>query len=436
LAGIFNRTAIPVESKNLKYAPVKTRAGTMYDLVLKGKFLTGRKLMEGSVGISDGKIARLSTGELKGEEVVEIERERIILPGLMDTHVHIRDFEQTDKETVESGTKAALHGGITAVFDMPNTKPPVIDRKTFERRVKLFEGRSYTDYALGFLLKDNCREAGKVNADFYKIFMGASTGGIFSANFESDYSCSPGIVSVHAEDAEVVSKDPERPPEAEIRAIRRALLASKRLGKPLNICHVSTADGVGAILNSGLPWVSFEVTPHHLFLTKRDYERNPLLKVYPPLRSEEDRKALWKNFSEIPIIASDHAPHTLEDKEEGAAGIPGLETEVALLLDAVNRGIITIFDIVEKMHDNPLRTFGIGGRGVEVSGEATFTVVDLGREWTVKPEEFYTKAKWSPWEGKKLRGKVVITVLRGEVVMEDDEIVGKPEGVRLNVQGG
>ena len=407
----------------------------MHELVLKGSFVFGHPVLKGSIGISNGVISKISLGELKGERVIDL-RGRLILPGLIDTHVHLRDFGQTSKETVESGTKAALHGGITAVFDMPNTRPPVMDVQTFGRREELLKAKAYTDYAIGFLLGGNCEEAGKVNADFYKIFMGASTGGIFSANFESDYSCSPGIVSVHAEDAEVVSKDPERPPEAEIRAIRRALLASKRLGKPLNICHVSTADGVGVILNSGLPWVSFEVTPHHLFLTKRDYERNPLLKVYPPLRSEEDRKALWKNFSEIPIIASDHAPHTIEDKEEGAAGIPGLETEVALLLDAVNRGIITISDIVEKMHDNPLRAFGIRGRRFEVGEEATFTVVDLGREWTVKPEEFYTKAKWSPWEGKKLRGKVVMTVLRGEVVMEDGEVIGKPKGVRVHAGKG
>ena len=109
---------------------------------------------------------------------------------------------------------------------------------------------------------------------------------------------------------------------------------------------------------------------------------------------------------------------------------------MALLLDAVNRGIITIFDIVEKMHDNPLRAFGIRGRRFEVGEEATFTVVDLGREWTVKPEEFYTKAKWSPWEGKKLRGKVVMTVLRGEVVMEDGEVIGKPKGVRVHAGKG
>lgn len=170
--------------------------------------------------------------------------------------------------------------------------------------------------------------------------------------------------------------------------------------KPLNVCHVSTVGGIEAIIKKNLPWVSFEVTPHHLFLTSKDFERNPLLKVYPPLRSEEHRKALWENFSRIPIIASDHAPHTIEDKEAGAAGIPGLETEVALLLDAANRGLITVFDIVEKMHDNPVRFFGIKGRDFSLGNEATFTIIDPKKEWKVKPEEFYTKAKWSPWEGK------------------------------------
>ncbi|ASJ06307.1 dihydroorotase [Thermococcus pacificus] len=405
----------------------------MYDLVLKGKFLMGKKLMEGSIGVSEGKISRISIGELEGEEVIQIGRGKVILPGLIDTHVHLRDFDQRDKETVESGTKAALHGGITTVFDMPNTKPPVMDATTFKRRKGLFERKAYSDYALGFLLKGNCGEAQKVRADFYKVFMGASTGSIFSENFESDYSCSPGIVSVHAEDPETIRKSPERPPEAEVRAIERAIHAAGELQKQLNICHVSTGDGLRAILEAGLPWVSFEVTPHHLFLTKRDYERNPLLKVYPPLRGESDRKALWENFSRIPIIASDHAPHTLQDKENGAAGIPGLETEVALLLDAVNRGLIELQDIVEKMHLNPIRIFGIRDKGLEVGKDADFTVIDLKKEWVVRPEDFYTKAGWSPWEGKRLRGKVVKTFLRGELVMEDDEVIGKPSGRRVEI---
>jgi dihydroorotase len=407
----------------------------MHELVLSGRFVLGGDIVTGSVGIDSGRITKISRRELKGESILRFERE-LILPGLLDTHVHLRDFEQREKETVESGTKAALHGGITAVFDMPNTKPPVMDSETFKKRLNVLEGKAYTDYAVGFLLSGNCGEASNVRADFYKIFMGASTGGIFSDDFEGDYSCAPGIASVHAEHPEVIRENPNRPPEAEIKAVRKALNWAEKLRKPLNICHVSTAGGIKEIIRKNLPWVSFEVTPHHLFLTKKDFERNPLLKVYPPLRGEEDRKALWRNFSRIPIIASDHAPHTIEDKEAGAAGIPGLETEVALLLDAANRGFITIFDIVEKMHDNPVRFFRIRGRDFESGNEATFTIVDPKREWVVEPEEFYTKAKWSPWDGKKLKGKVVMTVIRGKAVMEDDEIIGRPEGVRVDVQGG
>ncbi|WP_297470018.1 dihydroorotase [Thermococcus sp.] len=407
----------------------------MHELVLRGRFVVDGRIVDGSIGIDGGRISKIAVGTLQGERKLELPG-FLILPGLIDTHVHLRGFEERKKETVESGTKAALHGGITAVFDMPNTKPPVLDSKTFEKRLELFRRKAYTDYALSFLMRDNCEEARRVKADFYKAFMGASTGGVYSENFEADYSCSPGVLSVHAEEAELIREKPERPPEVEERAIERALKVAKKLRKPLNICHVSTSGGINAILRENLPWVSFEVTPHHLLLTKKDYEKNPLLKVYPPLRSEEHVRALWENFSKIPIIASDHAPHTVEDKERGSAGIPGLETEVALLLDAVNRGIITVFDIVEKMHDNPVRVFGIRGREFKVGNEATFTVVDLRREWTVKPEEFYTKSRWSPWEGRKLKGKVVMTILRGRVVIEGDEIVGKPEGVRLNVQRG
>ncbi len=407
----------------------------MHELVLTGKFTLKGEVVRGSIGIDEGRISAIYARKIPGEETIDLSR-YLILPGLIDTHVHLRDFEQKEKETVESGTKAALHGGITAVLDMPNTKPPVMDSKTFEKRLELFQRKAYTDYALGFLIRSNCEEARKAGADFYKAFMGASTGGIYSGDFESDYACSPGVLSVHAEDAELIRENPERPARAEEVAIKRALESAEKLKKSLNICHVSTRGGIEAILRRNLPWVSFEVTPHHLFLTREDYKRNPLLKVYPPLRTEKHVKALWENFSRIPIIASDHAPHTVEDKEAGAAGIPGLETEVALLLDAANRGIISVFDIVKKMHDNPVKVFGIRGRDFAIGNEATFTVVDLKREWTFKPEEVYTKAKWSPWEGRKLKGKVVMTILRGRVVMEDDEIVGKPEGVRLNVQRG
>jgi dihydroorotase len=406
----------------------------MEDLVIKGKILLGGKPVEGSIGIQDGKINQIKKGNLKGEREITLKKNQILLPGLIDVHTHLRDFQQKNKETVESGTKAAVHGGITAVFDMPNTDPPVMDLKTFRMRTVLFEGKSYSDFAVGFLVSNNCGEAEKVKADFYKIFMGASTGGVHSRDFSRDYSCTPGILSVHAEDPDIIRERPDRPPEAEMKAVEKILKEAEVKRKPLNICHVSTKGALEIILAKNLPWISFEVTPHHLFLTENDYRNNPMLKVYPPLRSREDERTLWNNFSKIPIIASDHAPHTVEDKEAGAAGIPGLETEVGLLLNAVNMGMIELGDIVEKMHINPVKVFGIVGKGLHSGADADFTIVDMKKEWVVKPEEFYTKAKWSPWEGKKLKGKVVMTILHGEVVMEDDEIIGKPRGVRLNVR--
>ncbi|WP_297488474.1 dihydroorotase [Thermococcus sp.] len=408
----------------------------MHELVIEGRFFYFGKLIKGGIAVDEKKISAISTGSLKGERTVRLRRKEILLPGLIDTHVHLRDFEERKKETVESGTMAAVHGGLTAVFDMPNTRPPVDDGKTFRKRLRSFTGRAYSNYALGFLVAGNCSEAMKAGADFYKIFMAPSTGGLYSENFEEDYSCSPGAVSVHAEDADILKADPTRPPEAEVKAVRRALNAARRLKKPINICHISTGEALRELVNSRLPRLSFEVTPHHLLLTKKDYRRNPMLKVYPPLRPEADRRVLWKNLPRIPIIASDHAPHTIEDKAAGAAGIPGLETEVALLLDAVNRGLMELGDIVEKMHSNPVRFFGIAGVGLRPGAWADFTVVDIGREWVVKPEDFYSKARWSPWEGRRLRGKVSRTVIRGEVVMEDDEIVSKAVGVRLDVEGG
>ncbi|NPA47162.1 MAG: dihydroorotase [Thermococci archaeon] len=398
---------------------VKERRGIDTELVICGNFAGS---FRGCVGVEDGRIARISKGRLRGEQTIELGSGKVVMPGLIDVHVHLRDFKERRKETVRSGTAAALHGGITTVFDMPNTKPPVMDERTFRMREELLSREAMADYVPGFLVAGNCEEAKKGLAGFYKVFMAASTGGIFSDNVESDLSCPEGPVSVHAEDMDVVRMDPLRPPEAEIRAIRRVLDVASKLKKPVNICHVSTGKGIEDILRRGLPNVSFEVTPHHLFLTEGDLRRNPFLKVYPPLRSEEDRRTLWRHFREVPMVASDHAPHTIEDKEEGAAGIPGLETEVALLVDAFNRGLVSIADIREKMHDNPVEFFGLERKRFEVGGDADFTVIDVKKEWRVDASELYSRAGWSPWDGKRLKGKVVMTILRGEVVMEEDEV--------------
>ncbi|AFN04387.1 dihydroorotase [Pyrococcus furiosus DSM 3638] len=401
------------------------------EVVLEGKFLLDKRTIEGYIGIEDGKISKISLREIKGDHKIKVDKGKVILPGLIDVHVHLRDFEESYKESIESGTKAAVHGGITVVFDMPNTKPPIMDEKTLKLREHLFKRKSYADYALGFLLAGNK----PVEADFYKIFMGASTGGIYSKNFEEDYIRALDIVSIHAEDYEIIQKYPERPPIAEIRAIERVIEAVKTHKKPAHICHISTAKGLKLLLDSRLEMLSFEVTPHHLFLTRSDYDKNPLLKVYPPLRSEEDRIALWKNIDKVPVIASDHAPHTLEDKEAGAAGLPGLETEVPLLLDAVNKGLITLQDIVEKMHINPIKIFGIENKGFEKGKDADFTIVDMKREWTIRADNLYTKAGWTPYEGWRVKGKVIMTIIRGEVVMEEDEIIGKPRGERIVKKG-
>ncbi|AEH25250.1 dihydroorotase [Pyrococcus yayanosii] len=407
----------------------------MFDLVFVGKFPYNGQVVEGSVAIEEGKIVRFSKGELKGEKILRLGRGQVLLPGMIDVHVHLRDFEESHKETVKSGTMAAIHGGITTVFDMPNTRPPVMDERTFRLRGRIFR-RSYADYALGFLLAGNCEEAKAVKADFYKAFMGASTGGIFSEDFEADYSCAPGPLHVHAEEASLIIRFPERPPIVEVVAIRKALDAAERIKKRLHICHVSTAEGLKEILKRGFSWVSFEVTPHHLFLTRRDYERNPFLKVYPPLRDEKDRRFLWEHIKDVPVIASDHAPHTPEDKEGGAAGLPGLETELALLLDAVNRGLLTLWDVVEKTALNPARLFCLKTKGFSEGKDADIIVVDLKREWVVRADDFYTKAGWSPYEGWRLKGKVIMTFLRGELVMEEDEIIGRPRGERVAKENG
>ncbi len=254
---LFTDVTSKNKTKNLKSNGPHPRAGTMYDLVLKGKFLKNGKLVEGNIGgVSDGRIVRLSTGELKGEETLRTGLGgKVILPGLIDVHVHLRDFRQRSKETVRTGTMAAIHGGITTVFDMPNTDPPVMDSGTFKMRAKLFRGGGVLGLRPGLSPQRELHRGEKNQSGLLQGVHGCVNGrDVLGGLRERLLLRPPGVVSVHAEDAGVIARNPERPPEAEVRAIKRALKAAEMFKKPLNVCHVSTAGGgIEEILSAGLP---------------------------------------------------------------------------------------------------------------------------------------------------------------------------------------
>lgn len=325
-------------------------------------------------------------------------KENYVFCAVTDLHVHARDFNQSYKETVKTCTQAASAGGITTVVDMPNTDPPVMTKDIFGRRKRLFEKDSLCDFALNFGVIDTLEEIQKVQPLFVKVYLAETTGNLlFTGNAESLLSLRV-PVAIHS-DLETTRKWCSLPHGI------------------LYVCHVASKREIEFLKSED---VKIEVTPHHLFLIQND---DPLSRVKPALGTEDDRRALWANLNRIDIIASDHAPHTLEEKMEGACGIAGTETMLPLLLNALDKGVITLQDIALKLSENPstlLNSLLNFRKGFFVGADADFTVVDLKKQWTIRASEFHSKANHSPFDGWRIRGRVLKTILRGNTIYEAD----------------
>ena len=186
----------------------------------------------------------------------------------------------------------------------------------------------------------------------------------------------------------------------------------------MHVCHVSTPEALEIIKDSDL---TCEVTPHHLFLSKGDFEYDA---INPPLRTKQDRLKLWENLNNIDIIATDHAPHTIEEKEKGVSGFPGLETSLPLMLDSVNKKRLTINRLIEMMSEKPAEIFGLKNKGkIEIGFDADLTIIDLKKEMKIRGDDFCSKQKWTPFEGWKVKGVPTHTIVNGKIVMEDGELI-------------
>lgn len=342
----------------------------------------------------------------------------IRLPGLIDIHVHLREPGEEHKEDFSSGTAAALHGGITTVLAMPNTNPPILNEASLKAAAELAYAKSFCDYAI-YLgggehnAADAARIAGK--AAGLKLYLNATYGPLllenissWMAHFEHWPAASP--IVAHAED----------------KTLAAYLMLAYLYRRPVHVCHVARKSEILLIKeakNRGLP-VTCEVSPHHLFLTEADGKSLPpgRGRVSPALGTEEDVTALWDNLDVIDCIASDHAPHTLQEKEgdQSPPGFPGLETTLPLLLDALQAGRLTQEDIVDKMVLNPRRIFSIPEQ------KETWVEVDETHSYEITGADQFTRAKWSPFEGKRVRGQVRRVVIRGQTVFQDGKVVVQP----------
>src|SRR5579885_2702118 len=376
---------------------------------------------------------------------------RLVLPGFIDSHVHFREPGATHKEDFASGTRAALAGGVTTILDMPNTQPPTDNREHLAEKKALVANKAVVDYGLSLgATNSNIEEALAISDQVValKLYMGSSTGSLLVTEFAplyrhfSTFPLHKPIV-VHAEDEQSLkyfgslgSKDhnQSRPPLSAQIAVSRALAIAEKTGRALHIAHTTTARELELIQEAKRKGVhvTCEVTPLHLFLNEDDqHHLGNFGKVNPPLRSENDRKALWTYFDTIDTIATDHAPHTRTEKdvpyEQAPSGMPGVQTMLPLLLTAAGEGRVTLNEIVKRCVVNPARIFGLKTKGaLEIGKDADIVLVNPRVEYELTDEQMLSKCGWTPFAGRTVTGRIEQVFLRGSLACERGRCLLKP----------
>ena len=430
---------------------------TTYDLILRGGTVVNQ---DGAgvrdVGVRAGRIAGL--GDLSAASAGEtIDCTGLhVLPGVVDSQVHFREPGLEHKEDLETGSRAAVLGGVTAVFEMPNTKPLTTSAEALADKVSRATGRMHCDFAFWVGgTHDNARDVAELErlpgAAGIKVFMGSSTGDLLVEDDE-------GVASIlrntrrraafHSEDearlrerlGERVEGDAASHPiwRDEIAALRctERLVAIARAARArIHVLHISTAEEI-AFLEHHKDVASCEATPHHLTLSADDYARlGTLIQMNPPVRDARHRDGIWTGIANgvVDVLGSDHAPHTLEEKAKpypaSPSGMTGVQTLVPIMLDHVNSGRLTLERFVDLTSHGPNRLFGMARKGRIAAGyDADLTVVDMKRRETITNAEAGSRAGWTPYDGRAVTGWPVGTILRGRRVMWEGEIVMPGQG--------
>lgn len=410
---------------------------------------------EGCLGIENGKIVAITKDNsmIRSSDVFDA-KGLLVIPGLIDVDTHFRVPGMTHKEDFYTGTSAAAAGGITTVLDMPNTNPPTTTRKRLREKRKLVEKNAVVDYGFHFAASvNNQSEIETVNdVASVKFFMAGhettpttvDDEGILFEEF-SILKKRDMIATVHAENQRLIkylkekykhSEDFEAYNESRNNLVVNLATAevielARYIGTRVHICHSSTKEElemIHAAKKSGID-ITCEVVPYHLFLTKDDATKlGPYGKVSPALKSRDDQKALWDGIENgvVDCIASEHTPHTKEEKGKGVweapAGMPGNETMLPLLISSG----LSLNKIVKLTSENPARIFGIKDKGkIALGYDADLVFLDPKEEWIVKGDELKTKCRWSAFEGRKLKGKPMYSIIRGILVYEKGEVYKK-----------
>jgi len=415
--------------------------------------------------IDGGKIIGImSSSEPKADRVIDA-KGKVVLPGMVDMHVHLRDPGFPERENFESGTRAAAAGGVTTVIDMPNTVPATVTAKAFNEKKAIANKKSLVDFGFiggaGEVPAEDIIEVTDAGATAFKSFLIAR----FKELAACDYTLLKHMellgeldrpLLVHAENGNLVDKYMEeavasgrtdplahcdfRPAICETEAVMRTITLAAETDVHLHICHMSAAGSVDM-----LEWaqtmgqmVTGETSTNYLLFTRETMEeRGPYAKVDPPLRSKDDQLRLWEGINEgiIDVLASDHAPYTKEEKEKGwnnifdaPSGGVVIETTLPLMLDAVNNDKISLERLVEIFSSNPAQINGLYPKKGDllVDGDADIVICDMDAPFHIRGEDLQTIQKITPYEGIKGKGKPVMTLVRGEVVYEDGQVIGKP----------
>ena len=431
-----------------------------FSLIIKnGSCYIEGKLVKKDIGLFGNKIKKIGKIELNCSKVFDATN-KVVLPGIIDTQTHFREPGSTDVEDLESGSRAAVLGGVTSLFEMPNTNPPTSNLVEFDRKLQLAKNRMHSNYAFYFgATPENIDLLSKLKdvegCCGVKLFAGSSTGKLLvdkETDIEKVISNSDRIVSIHSEDEEIlklrkkfikkgeVHSHPEwRNVECAMSSTRRVVKIAERYNKKIHVLHVSTKEEVD-FLAMHKKNVTFEITPQHLTLYAPDcYDKlGTYAQMNPPLRTKKHYDHLWVAIKNniVDILGSDHAPHSKVNKDKEypntPSGMPGVQTIFPVMLDHVNNGKLTLEQLIKLMCENPCRIFGIKNKGYIKEGyDADLTIADMNKEVVIKDEMIASKCGWTPFNIHKVRGFPVGTIVNGVLVMSDGKVIKESKGTPL-----
>jgi len=431
-----------------------------FSLIIKnGSCYIDGKLTKIDIGLSDNKIKKIGKIESNSSKAYDA-TDKVVLPGIIDTQVHFREPGSTDAEDLESGSRAAILGGVTSLFEMPNTNPPTSNLVEFEKKLQAAKNRMHSNYAFYFGATPNNTDQLAQLKDVkgccgVKLFAGSSTGNLLvdkEADIEKVISKSDRIVSIHSEDEDIIKlrtkfikqgnvhSHPEwRNVECAMSSTRRVVKIAERYNKKIHVLHVTTRDEVD-FLAMHKKNVTFETTPQHLTLYSPEcYDKlGTYAQMNPPLRSKEHYNRLWLAIKNniVDVLGSDHAPHLKENKDKeypnSPSGMPGVQTIFPVMLDHVNNGKLTLQQLINLMCENPCKIFGIKNKGYIKEGfDADLTIADMNKKVKITNDMIASKCGWTPFHNYEVQGFPVGTIVNGNLVMSDGRVVAESKGKPL-----